>query len=369
MVKQELIQKGLTKELIQQQFPLNAIPALQKSTSKLVVAALQKNHSILAVRLPLMQGYMGKEVQPGRRVGSEVSSYVKARAGLQGLLHGDEALANYGITPEEIAAIRKLVMAQEKDSFAVVMGPQEKCMKAIQVIQQRVAMLLEGIPMEVRGAVDGGNSEYQRPMPGAARMYPETDEQKTLISEAQLNALKQQLPRFAAERKKLYVQKGLSEKLADELKLDNRARSFERLMEKGYNPTIAATLLMDTLNIVRRENPHVDELTEAQLESLLDAQKSGSVLRDQFLEVVKAWATQPQLTLTELMNQLNFSSASSEEVNQIIEQIVEKNTALIIVKKMDAQSALMGHAMKALRGKASGQTIAAALQAAIKKRL
>ncbi len=368
-VKHELIQRGLTKELIRQQFALSAAPAFQKSTAKMIQAALQKNYSILAVRLPLMHGMMGKEVQPGRRVGSEVSSYVKARAGLQGLLHGDEALGNYGISPEEITALRKLVMANEKDSFAIVMGEKEKCEKAIHVIQERIAQLLEGIPMEVRGAVDGGNSEYQRPMPGAARMYPETDELHTLIYPAQIQQLQQQLPKFSAERKRMYVQKGLSEKLADEMKLDNHARFFERLMEKGYTPTIAATLLLDTLNIVRRENPRVDELSEAQLESLLDAQKGGTVLRDQFVEIVKAWSAVPRYSLTELLHQLNFSSATSEEVNQIIEQIVEKNTALIIVKKMEAQSALMGHAMKALRGKASGQTIAAALQAAIKKRL
>ncbi|QQR92445.1 MAG: Glu-tRNA(Gln) amidotransferase subunit GatE [Candidatus Iainarchaeum archaeon] len=367
-VKHELTQKGLTRELIHQQFPLDASPALKGSTSKIIQNGLQNHHSIIALRLPLMHGYMGKEIQPDRRVGTEVSNYVKARAHGMGILHGDE-LPKFEITAKEVTAVRKLVMANEKDSFALMVGTPERCAKAVEVIKQRVAMLLEGIPMEVRGALEGGNSEYLRPMPGAARMYPETDEQAMVISSQQLQSLQQQLPRFAAQRKQFYVQKGLSEKLAEEMKLDNRARFFERLIEKGYNPTIAATLLLDTLNIVRRENPRVDELNEMQLESLLDAQKSGTVLRDQFVEIVKAWASNPHYTLTELLHKLNFQNASSEEVNQIIEQIVEKNMALVIVKKMDAQTPLMGHAMKALRGKASGQTIAAALQAAIKKRI
>lgn len=367
-VKQELIQRGLTRELIYQQFPLDVSSVLQKSTSKIIQNGIQNQHQMIAIRLPFMHGYMGKEIQPDRRVGTEVSNYVKARAHGMGIVHGDE-LPKFGITAEEVAAIRKVVMANEKDSFALMVGTQERCMKAIEVIKQRVSMLLEGVPMEVRGALEGGNSEYLRPMPGAARMYPETDEQHVVVHAQQLQYLQQHLPRFAAERKKLYVQKGLSEKLAEEMKLDNRARFFERLIEKGYNPTIAATLLLDTLNIVRRENPRVDELNELQLESLLDAQKTGTVLRDQFVDVVKAWAIHPHYTLPELLHQLNFQNASSEEVNQIIDTIVEKNLALVLTKKMEAQSALMGHAMKALRGKASGQTIAAALQEAIKKRI
>ncbi len=367
-VQQELHQKGLTRALVHQQFPLDATPALKNSTSKIIQNGIQHQHAIIALRLPLMHGYMGREIQPDRRVGTEVSNYVKARAHGMGILHGDE-LPKFGITAEEVAAVRKLVMASEKDNFALMVGTRENCMRAVEVVKERISMLLEGIPMEVRGALEGGNSEYLRPMPGAARMYPETDEPHSIISTTQLQFLQQHLPRFAAERKKMYVQKGLSEKLAEEMKLDNRARFFERLLEKGYNPTIAATLLLDTLNIVRRENPRVDELNELQLESLLDAQKSGTVLRDQFVEITKAWAVHPHYTLTELLHQLNFQNASSEEVNQIIEQIVEKNMALVIVKKMDAQTPLMGHAMKALRGKASGQTIAAALQAAIKKRL
>ena len=47
---------------------------------------------------------------------------------------------------------------------------------------------------EVRGALPDGTSKFQRPMPGAARMYPETDVPLLKISRELINEVKKQLP-------------------------------------------------------------------------------------------------------------------------------------------------------------------------------
>ncbi|MEK6902465.1 MAG: Glu-tRNA(Gln) amidotransferase subunit GatE, partial [archaeon] len=251
-IKAELLKEGLTKDKILSHAGMDITGVLKKNTGKMIQTAMQKGHVIHAIRLPHMHGKMGREVQPGRRIGSEVSSYVKARAGLQGLLHGDEQLSNYGITDAEVRLVRGLLNAAPEDGFAMVIGEAVKAEHAIDVIKHRVAQLLDGVPGETRNALEGGNSEYSRPLPGAARMYPETDIPEIPITNERLEKLKKNLPKWAAERKKYYIQKGLSEKLAEEMKLDNRARFFGRMIEKGYDPTTAATLLLSTLNIVRK---------------------------------------------------------------------------------------------------------------------
>ena len=239
---------------------------------------------------------------------------------------------------------------------------------AIDVIKHRVAQLLKGVPGETRNALEGGNSEYSRPLPGAARMYPETDIQEIPITAERLQKLQAQLPKWYGERKKYYIEKGLSEKLAEEMKTDTRARFFGRLIEKGYDPTTAATLLLSTLNTVRREKPGVDELTDEQLENLLANEKNKQVLREQFPIVLKAWADHSEWALGDVMKTLSFQSAGDDEVERVVKQIVEKNEHLILVKGMGAQSALMGMAMQALRGKAQGYFIAQALEKELKAR-
>ena len=341
---------------------------LTHSTSKMIQTAIQKKQTIYAVRLPFMKGKMGKEVQPGRRIGSEISSYVKVKTGLQGLLHGDE-LPNHGITQEEINDVLKILHAHDKDSFAMVIGDAHKATHAIDVIKSRVSQLLEGVPEETRNALEGGNSEYSRPLPGAARMYPETDAYDIPIHEKTLNEMKQKLPMWTHERKKYYMKKGLSEKLAEEMKLDNKARFFEQLLEKGYEPTTSASLLLSTLNTLRRENPNVNALSNAQLESLLAAEKQKLVLRERFPDVLREWAKNPHAQLEQILGHMKIENADEDEVTKIIQQIMEKNQHLILSKGMQAQSALMGQAMQALRGKAQGYFIAQALEKELKKRI
>jgi glutamyl-tRNA(Gln) amidotransferase subunit E len=366
-LKNELAKSGLTKEMVHSQSAVDITDEWQKSQSKMIQTAMQKGHKILAVRLPHMHGKMGQEVQPGRRVGSEISSHVKVKTGLMGLLHGDE-LPNYGIVEEEVKKIREMVHAQSNDSFALVMGEEKKAHYAIDVIKHRAAYLLEGIPEETRNPVEGGNSEYSRPLPGAARMYPETDVREIPITNEMIESLKQNLPAFANERKKRYMEKKLSEKLADEMKLDNKARFFERMLEKGYDATTAATLLLSTFTMVRKENPQVDQLKEEQLENLLAAEKNKLVLREHFPTILKTWATHPHDSLSQIMTHLKLEKTDNDEVEKIVKQVVNKNEHLVLAKGMGAQSALMGLCMQALRGKAQGYFIAQALEKELKRR-
>ncbi|MBM3282235.1 MAG: Glu-tRNA(Gln) amidotransferase subunit GatE [Candidatus Diapherotrites archaeon] len=367
-MKEVLKKEGLTHEMVNSQAGMNITKIVEKYPSKMIQTALQKKQAIYAVRLPYMHGRMGKEVQPGRRIGSEISSYVKARAGLQGLLHGDENLSNYGFTSENITEIRTLTHCHEKDSFAIVMGEEGKCKHAIDVIKHRVAQLLEGVPEETRNALEGGNSEYSRPLPGAARMYPETDADDIRVNENMLRELSKDLPRWANERKTNYIKRGLSEKLAEEMKLDNKARFFEKLLTKGYDPTTTATLLLNTLSNVHKEKPLVNKLTEKQLEELLSAEKNKKVLREKFGDVLKEWSDFPQEKLETILSRMKMENADEGEIERVIRQIMDKNQHLIIAKGMNSQQAFMGLAMQALRGKAQGYFIAQAVEKELKKR-
>ncbi|MFH0970860.1 MAG: Glu-tRNA(Gln) amidotransferase subunit GatE [Candidatus Diapherotrites archaeon] len=366
-LKEMLSQEGLTKEMIESQSGVDITPILKNNQAKMIRNALEKKHAIHAVRLPHMKEKLRIEVQPNRRVGSEISSYVKVKTGLMGLLHGDE-LPGYGITQEEAQHIYENIHAKQEDSFAIVMGSLNQVEHAIHVIKERTAHLLEGIPEETRNAIEGGNSEYSRPLPGASRMYPETDIKPIHIEEEWIEEIRKNLPMWGEERKKYYTQKGLSEKLAEEMMLDNKARFFEHLLKEGYDPTTCATLLLSTLNTIRRENPFVDCLTNQQLENLLENERKKLIMREHFPTILREWVQRPEESLSEIMTHVKVETAQEGEVERIIKQIVDKNEHLVLIKGKNAQSALMGIAMQALRGKAQGYFIAQALEKELEKR-
>ena len=53
------------------------------------------NLKIKALQLPFMKGIFGKETQPGRRIGSELSDYGKIAGGVKGLFHSDECVIQF----------------------------------------------------------------------------------------------------------------------------------------------------------------------------------------------------------------------------------------------------------------------------------
>jgi glutamyl-tRNA(Gln) amidotransferase subunit E len=66
----------------------------------IISTGLKDGASVFAQRLPGHKGLLGHEIQPGRRYGTEISDYSK-RAGVKGIIHSDENLSKYGITPKE----------------------------------------------------------------------------------------------------------------------------------------------------------------------------------------------------------------------------------------------------------------------------
>jgi len=113
------------------------------TTSKVILKAL-KGGVVYAVILPGFAGLVGKELQPGRRLGTEFSDRAK-KSGVGGIFHTDE-LPNYGITEEEVKALRKAVGAQENDCVVMVADAQEKAKGAMEAVKIRAREALEIVP-------------------------------------------------------------------------------------------------------------------------------------------------------------------------------------------------------------------------------
>ncbi len=66
---------------------------------------------------------------------------------------------------------------------------------------------------EVRNVLDDGRTEFLRPLPGKARMYPETDLPLLKIAREKINRIKKELPKLKSEIRNELRKKGLNEEL------------------------------------------------------------------------------------------------------------------------------------------------------------
>ncbi|MFH1664238.1 MAG: Glu-tRNA(Gln) amidotransferase subunit GatE [archaeon] len=327
-----------------------------------------KGKKVFGIKIPKFASLIGKELQEGRRFGTELANYVNAITGLKGIFHSDE-LPKYGISEEEVKKTKEKLQAGEQDSFVLVSAEEKKSQQALNTVIDRCITALEGVPEETRNALEDGNTEYSRPLPGASRMYPETDIPIKKISRKQLDELKQSLPLTPEQRKIKYINKyKISEQLAEKMKLNNHARFFEQLVEKGFNATATAVLLLEGITTLKRQGTQTENISDEMIESVLFSAKEGKLLEDNKLKALDFWAKEKELPLEKIINELQEERLSEEKTRKTIKEIIAKNTAIINTPGANVFSALMGNAMIQLKGRISGKEISRILKEELKKK-
>ncbi len=330
--------------------------------SGVIRGALDAGGSVRAVPLYGFEGVVGREIGPDRRLGTELSDHAK-RHGAGGVFHTDE-LPAYGVTEAEVASLREAVGAGASDAVALVADDSVTAELAIDAVADRAAAAIDGIPEETRGANDDGTTRYLRPLPGAARMYPETD-----VPPVEPDPSDVERPELLDEKVDRYVSAfGLDRGLAEQVAFGRRFPTFEAAVDRGADPTFAATTLASTTTEIRRAGAPVGNLTDAHLLAVLDLVESDELAKEGVPEVLTTLAEDPEITAEAAVEVAGLSGVSEDEVREAVVEVVERNADQVAAEGMDAFSGLMGEAMGALRGKADGEVVSDVLREEIGKR-
>ncbi|WP_440772751.1 Glu-tRNA(Gln) amidotransferase subunit GatE [Natronorubrum sp. DTA28] len=330
--------------------------------SGVIGGALDSGGSVMAVPLYGFDGIVGREVAPDRRLGTEFSDYAK-RHGAGGIFHTDE-LPAYGVTEDEVADLRAAVGAGSADAVAIVAADTDVAEGSIEAVAERAGVALEGVPEETRGANDDGTTRYLRPLPGAARMYPETD-----VPPVEPDPSDVPEPELLTEKVERYQDEyDLGAGLAEQVAYGRRMPLFEELVAEGIDPTLAASTLESTLTELRRDAVAVEVLTETHLRDVLGMVDDGDLPNEGVGDLLTALAEDPDRTAAEAADAEDLGGADDEEVREAIAEVVERNEAQVEEEGMQAFSGLMGECMGALRGKADGDLVSELLREEIQKR-
>ncbi|WP_367996507.1 Glu-tRNA(Gln) amidotransferase subunit GatE [Haloferax volcanii] len=334
----------------------------EDSDSGVIRGALDAGGKVTAVPLYGFDGLVGRELQPDRRLGTELSDHAK-RHGAGGIFHTDE-LPAYGVTEAEVESLREAVDAGPEDAVAIVADDPETADLAIDAVAERAEVSIEEVPEETRGANDDGTTRYLRPLPGAARMYPETD-----VPPVDLDPSDVETPELLTEKVDRYqAEFGLDAGLAEQVAYGRTMPLFEEAVDAGIDATFAAGLLESTLTELRRDDVAVSELTDDHLLAIMQLVEDGDLAKEGVNDVLATIAEDPSLTAEEAVEEAGLSGVSEEEVREAIAEVVERNADQVEQQGMGAFSALMGEAMGALRGKADGGVVSDVLREEIQKR-
>lgn len=329
------------------------------SKSKVMKKSLDQKGVVLATVLPGFAGLVGKEIQPSRRLGTEMSERAIFWGGVGGIFHTDE-LPAYGITEEEVARVRETLHAAKNDCVLLVADKREKAEDALIAAINRAKEAIAGVPEETRAAQPEGVTRYSRPRPGSARMYPETDTAAVPVASKKINEIRSHLPEKPEKKFERFVKEyKLSDELAEAMIRSYHLDLFESIVTtmKNVSPVIVAATLESTWRNLKREGIPVEKIGDEKVEEVFQELSSGRVAKEAIPDVLAFLAKNEGSTVGMATEKLGIKGVSTGELNRVIDDTIKKNLPLIREKKMEALSALMGDVMKQLRGKVDGKTV------------
>ena len=329
--------------------------------SKRVKEGLGDNSVMLALPLPGFGGMIGtKEYDSDGaqlpRLGRELAGAAKL-AGVAGVYHSDE-LPAYGIEQEFVDTTRQALNGV--DAFVLCLAPQWQAELALESVLNRARLAFERIPQEVRnvvirkGSPEDGTTTPMRPLPGGARMYPETDIPPLSISSERWKNVLNNLPMTQAERRERLENFDIS---ADQSKqLLSRELDDHFVSHSGGLPQKAwATMLLE------------NEGDVGLMALVLASKEEGHVTREGMSTLIQEFSGQnPSMAqLSAKAEELGLKPADSGDLAEVVEKVIAERLDFVKERGMGAMGPLMGVVMKECGGAADGKQVSALLREAI----
>ena len=366
-IQDEMIRRPAEKVLAKEYVDVSKI--FQTTQCKVLKSCLERKGKILALKLPGFVGLLGRELEPGVRLGTEMADRAKFWGKVGGIFHTDE-LPAYGISTEEVIRVKDETVATDLDAIILVGDDEPNARDALDAVFERALEALRGVPEETRRAMPDGTTRYMRPRPGAARMYPETDIPIVTLGAEKVRTLRDNLPELPERKLQRLMKKyGLNEKLVRQLINSDYVETFEIVSATTkISPSVIAANLTETLKSLKREGYEVERIDDDQITEAFQLVDRGMLTKEALPEVF-TWLAAHMGNARDAIQALGLGILSETDLEEIIEHVLEENANLAERHGEAALKPLLGLVMKEVRGKAEASHVTDLLKEKLSKRI
>ncbi|QKQ98476.1 Glu-tRNA(Gln) amidotransferase subunit GatE [Candidatus Nanohaloarchaea archaeon] len=353
----------LGEQLEKQEIVADNVTSVFESTdNEIISTVLENNGAVYAMKLPGLTGKMKQKISGDRYVAKELVDYAKSR-GVQGILHTDEDLENYGLT-EEFSELADVFDKNDEDVVTVIAAEKDQAKAAAQAVKDRAKLLYKGeVPEETRTAEQNFTTSYARPLPGSARMYPETDIPAVRVTEEDVQEIDQNLPDTLEEREDRYSEI-IGGELASQIVYSERLPLFEKFKDE-YDEKLVANFFTNIYSVLEKE-VDIEDLGHEQYSKILGGLDEGKISNDDLKELVSEFNSTGK-SVEVIIEEISESKTSEEEIRKVVREVIDQKEEMVEEQGMHAQGALMGQVMG--RVEADGGTVSKILQEELEKAL
>jgi glutamyl-tRNA(Gln) amidotransferase subunit E len=279
----------------------------------------------VAVNLPGFQSALSWFTQPGKMFADELAGRLKVIACIEypNMLHSEELEPS--VPEEQWQEIRELMKAGKEDAQIIITGPAEDMKTALETVEERCLMALEGIPNETRKSFADGTTTFERVLPGADRMYPDTDSAPIPLEDEYIESLKKNLPEDIIDRYEQLKAWGVPEDTYTYIFSKNYFPVIQQIVkELGTDPKFTGTFFGHTLKHAKGKYKGADVLYGKKLFKLFKFLKEEKLEPELAKEMLPFLLKHPKMDFTSVLNEMNFKRKSKKEIISNIAVLNEK---------------------------------------------
>jgi glutamyl-tRNA(Gln) amidotransferase subunit E len=365
-ISEELRKREVKAESVREDF-IDVTDVFKQTKCRVILKALKSGQRVKAVKLPGFKGLLKRELMSNFRLGTELADRARFWGRVGGIFHTDE-LPAYGVTAEEVEALRKAVGAGEEDAVVFVADVPENAADALRAVVERSQEAIKGVPAETRAANADGTTRYMRPRPGAARMYPETDIPPSLITSAFVEKIRLNLPERAEKKlERLMKEYSLNEKLAKQIVDSEYGDLFEVIVkESGVSATTISVFLTESLKALKRDGVQTEKVPDEQIKEIFQLVGSGELAKEAIPDVFSWLSENEEKSVADAIEALGLKMLAQEELERLIDCVISENKQSVDRLGKNAFGMLMGIVMKEVRGKADPELVSKLLRERLK---
>ena len=283
----EFLRRGLSKELfVTQEMDLTA--KFGHTQSAILKNAVDRGFKIRGAKYFGIAGLLNWGTQPGKTFANELSGRVRVISCLDSipnLFHTDH-YPDYTGSHIDFNHIRNALEIGDKDVAVIVWGPEADTITATNEIRDRILEVFDGVPHETRQHLRGGLTDFERILPGADRMYPDTDHPPLKIESSRIICAAARLPERTQEVEARFRSFGLPEDTIEYLALSPYKTTVDVLAKNGADMKLAGRLLGQVLPSLSRRVHHISKIPQHIWQELILACQSLGVHRKHLNEIV-----------------------------------------------------------------------------------
>ncbi|MDR0603870.1 MAG: Glu-tRNA(Gln) amidotransferase subunit GatE, partial [Bacteroidales bacterium] len=340
-IREELLKRCKKEDWKMNYVELN--PTDIQAASEIVQKIIAKGAKLYAVNLPHFKNLLSHFTQPGHPFYDEFVNRLKVIACIEkpNMASSEDLNPIIDIPVWETVATR--LNANENDAQIIFWSHQEDVKTALDVIEERALMTFDGVPQETRKSFNDGTTIFERVLPGADRMYPDTDSVPIPLDDEHIENLRKNIPEDLSERYNQCIAWNIPEDTYRYIFSKNYYPLMKRIIEDfKIDAKFVGVFFGQKLKHLHGQYKEIPfdinrlyDLFAFLKEKQLDIIIASTILKQMFLH--------PQMDFESILTVLKFKRISKEEIISRIKLLEHKfSPARKNTQQTDKTNSIMG---------------------------